>query len=54
MKPTTRRYIYGVAVAALPLLISWGAVSEQDAPLWAGVAAAVLVPGLALKNTPKE
>lgn len=49
---TTRRYIYGVAVATGPILISYGAVSGDTWPLWLALAEAVLVPALALPNTP--
>lgn len=50
--PRVRAYIYGIAVAALPILIAVGVVSKEDAPLWIAFAGAVLVPGLALANTP--
>lgn len=49
--PTARRYIYGVAVAVLPLLIAYGVLSEEHAPLWVAALGAVLVPGLAWANT---
>lgn len=45
--PEVRRWIYGIAVAALPLLIVYGVLDEQAAALWAGVIGATLVPGLA-------
>lgn len=48
LTPTVRRWIYGVAIAALPLLISWGAIAETDAPLIAALIGAVLVPGVAI------
>lgn len=50
--PTVRRYVYGVAVAALPLLIAYGVLTEEHAPLWVAALGAVLVPGMAWANTP--
>ena len=46
----TRRWIYGIAVVAIPLLVTYGALDENVAPLWLAVIGAVLVPGLALAN----
>lgn len=48
----TRRYIYGVAAATGPVLIAYGAVSGDIWPLWLALAEAVLVPALAIPNTP--
>lgn len=50
MKPKTRRYIYGIAIAALPLAVGSGIVSGEDAPLWAALIGSALVPGLAAAN----
>lgn len=52
--PTTRKYIYGIALALLPLLIAYGVLSEEHAPLWAAAIGAVLVPGMAWANTDGE
>ena len=46
----TRRWIYGIAVVLIPLLVAYGAVDENIAPLWLAVVGAILVPGLALAN----
>lgn len=54
-QPKTRRWIYGIAIAAVPLLVAYGVVAESDAALWIGLAGAVLgtgVPALAAANTP--
>lgn len=51
MTEQTRRYIYGIAAAVLPLLVAGGIVTEQHAPLWLAVAGAALVPAMAYKNT---
>ena len=53
-QPRTRRWIYGIAVAAVPLLVAYGVIAESDAALWIGLAGAVLgggVPALATVNT---
>lgn len=49
-KARTRRYIYGVAMAAVPLLVAIGVVSDDLAPLVVAMAGAILVPGMALAN----
>lgn len=51
MSPRHRRYVYGVSVAALPLLIALGYVTEHLAPTIIALLGAVLVPGLAAQNT---
>lgn len=53
LTPAVRRWIYGVAIAALPLLIGFGTITEADAPLWAALVGAILVPGLAVANVEK-
>jgi hypothetical protein len=45
-----RRWIYGVALAGIPLLVAFGIVEESQAPLWVAFVAAVIAPGLALAN----
>lgn len=52
LRPVVRRYVYGVAIAAVPLLQVYGIVSEETAPLWAAVLGSALVPVLAVGNTP--
>ena len=54
--PATRRWLYGIAVAVVPLLVIYGVVAESDAALWIGLAGAVLgsgAPALAAANTGK-
>ena len=48
LTPSRRRWIYGAAIAVLPLLIAYGVIDDSTAALWAAVIGAVLVPGLAL------
>ena len=54
LTPARRRWIYGVAIAVLPILITYGVVSKEDAPLWIALVGAVLVPGLAVANVNDE
>lgn len=52
LTPQVRRYVYGIAIAALPLLIGYGLLDKESAPLWVAFLGSVLVPGLALAHTP--
>lgn len=55
--PITRKYIYGVLAAAVPLAISAGIISGSDAILWLALASAILGAGanaLASQNTPER
>lgn len=55
--PQTRKYIYGVVAAAIPLLVIFGVIAEDQVQLWLALAAAALGFGssvLAAPNTPKE
>lgn len=37
-----RKWLYGVAVALIPLLVAYGLMSTNEAPLWLALIAAVL------------
>ena len=50
LTPAVRRWVYGIAIAVLPLLIAYGVLDDQSAPLWAALVGAVLVPSLAVAN----
>lgn len=52
--PAARKWVYGVALAVVPLLTAYGLVREELAPLWISLISAVLVPSLALANTPSS
>lgn len=57
ISPTTRKYIYSVLVAAVPVAVIYGLVSQEEASVWIGLGAAILGVaghGLALANTPKD
>ena len=47
---STRRWIYTVALAGIPLLVAFGIIEESQAPLWIAFAGAVIAPSLALAN----
>lgn len=38
----TRTYIYGIAIALVPILVSFGLLTEDRAPLFVALIAAVL------------
>lgn len=50
-----RKYIYIVSLAVIPLLVAYGVIDEEVAPLWVALAGAVIAPVVALTHlTPKE
>lgn len=52
----TRRYLYGITAAAIPVLILFNIVAPSEVDVYLNLAAAVLgvgVPVLARANTPK-
>lgn len=49
-RPTVRRWLYGIATAALVLLGTYGLLDGQQIAAWTGLAAAIT--GLAWANTP--
>lgn len=52
--PATRRRLYIIAAAAVPLLVFYGVLTEESAPLWISLAASILgagAHGLAAANT---
>lgn len=53
--PATRKWIYGIVAAVIPVLVVLGFVSGEDTQVWLNLAAAVLglgTAGLAAPNTP--
>lgn len=57
LPPQTRKLIYGVIAALVPLLVALGTLSEPLAGQILAVAAAILTVGgsaLAIKNVPNE
>jgi len=57
LPPQTRKWIYGIIAALVPLLVTLGTLSEPLAGQIMSVVAAVLTVGgsaLAIKNVPKD
>jgi hypothetical protein len=57
LPPQTRKLIYGVIAALVPLLVALGTIAEPLAGQILAVAAAILTVGgsaLAIKNVPKD
>lgn len=54
LTPARRRWVYRSALAAVPLLVSYGVLADESAPLWVALVGAVVAPGLALRNTPRD
>jgi len=57
LPPKTRKWIYGIIAALVPLLVTLGTLSEPFAGQILGVAAAILTVGgsaLAIKNVPND
>lgn len=45
-----RKWIYGVCLAVVPLLVAYGVIDESVAPLWIALIGALVAPALALAN----
>ena len=45
-----RKYIYLISLAVIPLLVFYGVISEEAAPLWIALVAAVVAPMTALTH----
>lgn len=42
LTPTVRRWVYGLSLASFPVLVHYGLVEPEAAPLWAAFALALL------------
>lgn len=49
-----RRWLYGVSVALIPILVIAGWITDELGVAGIGLANAVFIGGLALANTPKD
>lgn len=49
-----RRWIYGVSIATVPVLVTFGWLDNTKAPVILGLLNAVFIGGLALANVPKS
>lgn len=52
LTPQVRGWLYGVLTALVPLLIIYGVLDEQTAPLWLALGASILGTSTALAHTP--
>lgn len=52
LTPQVRGWLYGIITALVPLLIIYGVLDEQAAPLWLALAASILGTSTALAHTP--
>lgn len=52
LTPRFRSWFYLVLTAAIPLLIAYGIIDDQTAPLWIALVAAILGQGTAWLHTP--
>ena len=50
-----RKWLYGISLTIIPLLVAYGVIEESAAPLWVALVGSVLAPTLALTHlTPKD
>ena len=49
-----RKWLYGVSIATVPVLVAVGWVDDNLAPAIIGLANAVFIGGLAMANVPKD
>ncbi|OKL49290.1 phage holin [Boudabousia marimammalium] len=54
LTPNIRRWAYSVITAVVPLLIVYGVLDQQTAPLWIALAASVLGTATAAAHTPRD
>ena len=50
-----RKSLYLVSLAAIPLLVFYGVITEDSAPLWIALVGSILAPTMALTHmSPKD
>lgn len=54
LTPNVRRWAYAVITALVPLLVIYGQLEHEAAPLWLALAASVLGTSTALAHTPTD
>ena len=45
-----RKWLYGIALTVVPLLVAYGVLTEDAAPLWIALIGSFLAPTLALTH----
>lgn len=51
LSKTLRKWLYGIAVATVPITVTTGLITNQDAALYVALAGAILLPGLVLDDS---
>lgn len=51
LTPHRRKKLYGIATAIIPLLVIYGILDENTAPLWLALAGSILATGTATLHT---
>ncbi len=49
-----RKWLYGVSLTVVPLLVAYGIIEKDEAPLWIALAGSILAPTLALAHLPAK
>lgn len=49
--PIVRKWLYGIVTALIPLLVIYGYMTEEAAPLWGALAGQIFATGTAFLNT---
>lgn len=49
-----RKSLYVISLAAIPLLVFYGVITEDAAPLWVALIASVFAPSMALAHMPPK
>jgi hypothetical protein len=50
-----RKWLYSVSLTVVPLLVAYGIIEQDAAPLWIALVGSVLAPSLALTHlSPKD
>lgn len=49
-----RKSLYVISLAVIPLLVFYGVITEDAAPLWIALVASILAPSMALAHMPPK
>ena len=49
-----RKTLYLVSLSAIPLLVAYGVITEDVAPLWVALVGSILAPSMALAHMPPK
>jgi hypothetical protein len=50
MDAKNRRHLYMVSLAVIPLLVFYGVIAQEAAPLWIAIVGAIVAPSVALNH----